>query len=238
MAAANNMQDLNVLVVDDDREIVNVIEIYLKNEGLNVLKAYDGIQAIQQLRENEIHLILMDIMMPKLDGIQTTLKIREQNQIPIILVSAKGEDTDKIIGLNLGADDYIVKPFNPLELVARVKSQLRRYVTFSGSFGERDDVLQCDGLVINNTTKEVLVDGEPVRLTPIEYKILHLLMQNQGRVFSIDEIYEKVWNEPSFNAENTVAVHIRLIREKIEFDPKKPKYLKVVWGLGYKIEKL
>ena len=238
MAAANSMQDLNVLVVDDDREIVNVIEIYLKNEGLNVLKAYDGIQAIQQLRENEIHLILMDIMMPKLDGIQTTLKIREQNQIPIILVSAKGEDTDKIIGLNLGADDYIVKPFNPLELVARVKSQLRRYVTFSGSFGERDNVLQCDGLVINNTTKEVLVDGEPVRLTPIEYKILHLLMQNQGRVFSIDEIYEKVWNEPSFNAENTVAVHIRRIREKIEFDPKKPKYLKVVWGLGYKIEKL
>ena len=238
MAAANSMQDLNVLVVDDDREIVNVIEIYLKNEGLNVLKAYDGIQAIQQLRENEIHLILMDIMMPKLDGIQTTLKIREQNQIPIILVSAKGEDTDKIIGLNLGADDYIVKPFNPLELVARVKSQLRRYVTFSGSFGERDDVLQCDGLVINNTTKEVLVDGEPVRLTPIEYKILHLLMHNQGRVFSIDEIYEKVWNEPSFNAENTVAVHIRRIREKIEFDPKKPKYLKVVWGLGYKIEKL
>ena len=238
MAAANSMQDLNVLVVDDDREIVNVIEIYLKNEGLNVLKAYDGIQAIQQLRENEIHLILMDIMMPELDGIQTTLKIREQNQIPIILVSAKGEDTDKIIGLNLGADDYIVKPFNPLELVARVKSQLRRYVTFSGSFGERDDVLQCDGLVINNTTKEVLVDGEPVRLTPIEYKILHLLMQNQGRVFSIDEIYEKVWNEPSFNAENTVAVHIRRIREKIEFDPKKPKYLKVVWGLGYKIEKL
>ena len=238
MAAANSMQDLNVLVVDDDREIVNVIEIYLKNEGLNVLKAYDGIQAIQQLRENEIHLILMDIMMPKLDGIQTTLKIREQNQIPIILVSAKGEDTDKIIGLNLGADDYIVKPFNPLELVARVKSQLRRYVTFSGSFGERDDVLQCDGLVINNTTKEVLVDGEPVRLTPIEYKILHLLMQNQGRVFSTDEIYEKVWNEPSFNAENTVAVHIRRIREKIEFDPKKPKYLKVVWGLGYKIEKL
>ena len=238
MAAANSMQDLNVLVVDDDREIVNVIEIYLKNEGLNVLKAYDGIQAIQQLRENEIHLILMDIMMPKLDGIQTTLKIREQNQIPIILVSAKGEDTDKIIGLNLGADDYIVKPFNPLELVARVKSQLRRYVTFSGSFGERDDVLQCDGLVINTTTKEVLVDGEPVRLTPIEYKILHLLMQNQGRVFSIDEIYEKVWNEPSFNAENTVAVHIRRIREKIEFDPKKPKYLKVVWGLGYKIEKL
>ena len=238
MAAANSMQDLNVLVVDDDGEIVNVIEIYLKNEGLNVLKAYDGIQAIQQLRENEIHLILMDIMMPKLDGIQTTLKIREQNQIPIILVSAKGEDTDKIIGLNLGADDYIVKPFNPLELVARVKSQLRRYVTFSGSFGERDDVLQCDGLVINNTTKEVLVDGEPVRLTPIEYKILHLLMQNQGRVFSIDEIYEKVWNEPSFNAENTVAVHIRRIREKIEFDLKKPKYLKVVWGLGYKIEKL
>ena len=236
MAAANSMQDLNVLVVDDDREIVN--EIYLKNEGLNVLKAYDGIQAIQQLRENEIHLILMDIMMPKLDGIQTTLKIREQNQIPIILVSAKGEDTDKIIGLNLGADDYIVKPFNPLELVARVKSQLRRYVTFSGSFGERDDVLQCDGLVINNTTKEVLVDGEPVRLTPIEYKILHLLMQNQGRVFSIDEIYEKVWNEPSFNAENTVAVHIRHLREKIEIDPKKPKYLKVVWGLGYKIEKL
>ena len=238
MQKTSGMEGLNVLVVDDDHEIVDVIEIYLKNEGLNILKAYDGIEAIEMLQQNTIHLILMDIMMPKLDGIQTTLKIREQNQIPIILVSAKGEDTAKIIGLNLGADDYIVKPFNPLELVARVKSQLRRYVTFSGSFGERDDVLQCDGLVINNTTKEVLVDGEPVRLTPIEYKILHLLMQNQGRVFSIDEIYEKVWNEPSFNAENTVAVHIRRIREKIEFDTKKPKYLKVVWGLGYKIEKL
>ncbi|SCJ79434.1 response regulator transcription factor [Neobittarella massiliensis] len=237
MQKTSGMEGLNVLVVDDDHEIVDVIEIYLKNEGLNILKAYDGIEAIEMLQQNTIHLILMDIMMPKLDGIQTTLKIREKNQIPIILVSAKGEDTDKIIGLNLGADDYIVKPFNPLELVARVRSQLRRYVSFSSDFGQKDDVVECDGLVVNNTTKEVAVDGKKVRLTPIEYKILYLLMQNQGRVFSIDEIYERVWNEPSFNAENTVAVHIRRIREKIEIDPKKPKYLKVVWGLGYKIEK-
>lgn len=227
-----------ILVCDDDKQIVEAIDIYLTGEGFQVIKAYDGYEALEYLEGNQVDLLIVDVMMPGLDGIRTTLKVRENSSIPIIILSAKSEDADKILGLNIGADDYITKPFNPLELVARVKSQLRRYVTFSGSFGERDDVLQCDGLVINNTTKEVLVDGEPVRLTPIEYKILHLLMQNQGRVFSIDEIYEKVWNEPSFNAENTVAVHIRRIREKIEFDPKKPKYLKVVWGLGYKIEKL
>lgn len=230
------LKDLSVLVVDDDREIVRSIEIYLKNEGLCVLCAYDGREALEVLKEQTVHLILMDIMMPGLDGIKTTLKIRESSNIPIILVSAKGEDTDKIIGLNLGADDYIVKPFNPLELVARVKSGLRRYITFGGDVEEKDELLALGGLTINNTQKQVLVEGESVRLTPIEYKILLLLMQNQGRVFSIDEIYERVWNEPSFNADNTVAVHIRRIREKIEIDPKNPKYLKVVWGLGYKIE--
>ena len=228
----------NILICDDERDIVSALKIYLSTEDYTLFEAYTGREALDIVRKHEIHLILMDIMMPEMDGVTATAKLREEYNIPIILLTAKSEDTDKVLGLNVGADDYITKPFNPLELVARVKSQLRRYVTFSGSFGERDDVLQCDGLVINNTTKEVLVDGEPVRLTPIEYKILPLLMQNQGRVFSIDEIYEKVWNEPSFNAENTVAVHIRHIREKIEINPKEPRYLKVVWGVGYKIEKL
>ncbi len=232
------MDNLTVLVVDDDREIVNSIAIYLENENLHVLKAYDGLQALQMLAEHEVHLILMDIMMPKLDGIAATLKIREQKNIPIILVSAKSEDADKIIGLTMGADDYIIKPYNPLELVARVKSQLRRY-TKLGTMERKDDgaVLSTGGLELNTETKMVSVDGEPVKLTPLEFKIVELLMRNPNRVFSIEEIYENVWNEPSYNVENTVAVHIRRIREKIEINPKEPKYLKVVWGIGYKIEK-
>ena len=231
-------KDLTVLIVDDDREIVKSIEIYLKNEGLNTLCAYNGLEALKLLSQNTVHLILMDIMMPVMSGIEATLKIRESYNIPIIMVSAKGEDTDKIIGLNLGADDYIVKPFNPLELAARVKSALRRYTALGGGMQEeKDEVYTVDSLTVNNTQKQVYVDGESVRLTPIEYRILLLLIQNTGRVFSIDEIYEKVWNEPCINADNTVAVHIRRIREKIEIDPKNPRYVKVVWGLGYKIDK-
>ena len=231
-------KDLTVLIVDDDREIVKSIEIYLKNEGLNTLCAYNGLEALKLLSQNTVHLILMDIMMPVMSGIEATLKIRESYNIPIIMVSAKGEDTDKIIGLNLGADDYIVKPFNPLELAARVKSALRRYTALGGGMQEeRDEVYTVDSLSVNNTQKQVYVDGESVRLTPIEYRILLLLIQNTGKVFSIDEIYEKVWNEPCINADNTVAVHIRRIREKIEIDPKNPRYVKVVWGLGYKIDK-
>ena len=229
----------NILVVDDDKEIVESIEIYLENEGFNIYKAYNGLEALEILMEEEIHLILMDIMMPKLDGIKATIKIREEKNIPIILVSAKSEDTDKIIGLNIGADDYITKPFNLLELVARVKSNLRRYITLGNYNNENNkDILKSGGLELNTSTKEVKVDGELVKITPIEFKILKLLLANKGRVFSIDEIYEKVWNEESFNVENTVAVHIRRIREKIEINPKEPRYLKVVWGVGYKIEKL
>ena len=231
----------NILVVDDDKEIVESIEIFLKNEGYNVYKAYNGMEALDVLVNNDVHLILMDIMMPKLDGIKATIKIREEKNIPIILVSAKSEDTDKIMGLNIGADDYITKPFNLLELIARVKSNLRRYVTLGTYNNEKlgnNEVLISGGLELNTSTKEVKVDGQVVRVTPIEFKILNLLIANKGRVFSIDEIYEKVWNEESFNVENTVAVHIRRIREKIEINPKEPRYLKVVWGVGYKIEKL
>ncbi|MFR3559108.1 MAG: response regulator transcription factor [Paraclostridium sordellii] len=229
----------NILVVDDDKEIVDSIEIYLKNEGFNIFKAYDGLEALDILINNDIHLILMDIMMPKLDGIKATIKIREEKNIPIILISAKSEDSDKIIGLNIGADDYITKPFNPLELIARTKSQLRRYIKL-GTYKaeEKKDILQSGGLTLNASTKEVFIDDELVKLTPIEFKILNLLLANRGRVFSIDEIYEKVWKEESFNAENTVSVHIRRIREKIEINPKEPRYLKVVWGVGYKVEKL
>ncbi len=232
------MDKLTVLVVDDDREIVNSIAIYLENENYSVLKAFDGMQALELLANHEVHLILMDIMMPKMDGIAATLKIREQKNIPIILVSAKSEDADKIIGLTMGADDYIIKPYNPLELVARVKSQLRRYTKLGTMEKKQDDaVLSTGGLELNTETKTVSVDGEPVKLTPLEFKIVELLMRNPNRVFSIEEIYENVWNEPSYNVENTVAVHIRRIREKIEINPKEPKYLKVVWGIGYKIEK-
>ena len=231
----------NILVVDDDKEIVDSIEIFLRNEGYNVYKAYNGVEALDILVNKEVHLILMDIMMPKLDGIKATIKIREEKNIPIILVSAKSEDTDKIMGLNIGADDYITKPFNLLELIARVKSNLRRYITL-GTYNNENvnnkEVLISGGLELNTSTKEVKVDGQAVKVTPIEFKILNLLLANKGRVFSIDEIYERVWNEESFNVENTVAVHVRRIREKIEINPKEPRYLKVVWGVGYKIEKL
>lgn len=230
------MSNYNVLVVDDEKEIRDAIEIYLKNEGLTVIKAQDGIEAIEVLNEQEIHLIILDVMMPKLDGISTTFKIREQKNIPIIILSAKSEDTDKILGLQVGADDYVTKPFNPLELIARVKSQLRRYVTL-GTYEGAEKLIDLHGLTLDQSAKEVAVNGEPIKLTPIEYKIVELLMTNAGRVFSIQEIYERVWNEPCYNAENTVAVHIRKIREKIEIDPKNPRFLKVVWGIGYKIEK-
>ncbi|CZR97800.1 MULTISPECIES: response regulator transcription factor [unclassified Clostridioides] len=227
----------NILVVDDDKEIVDSIEIYLKSEGFKIYKAYDGMKALEVITENDIHLILMDIMMPKLDGIKATVKIREERNIPIILISAKSEDTDKIMGLNIGADDYITKPFNLLELIARVKSNLRRYVTLGNYEDASQEVLKSGALELNTLTKEVKIDGENIKMTPIEYKIIKLLLENKGRVFSIDEIYEKVWNEESFNSENTVAVHIRRIREKIEINPKEPRFLKVVWGVGYKIEK-
>ena len=227
----------NILVCDDDKEIVDAIEIYLSQDGYKIYKAYDGEQAIQILDKEEIHLLIMDIMMPKLDGIRATLKIREYSSIPIIILSAKSEDTDKILGLNIGADDYICKPFNPLELVARVKSNLRRYTSVGSLTGENKAIYQVGGLVLNDDTKQVTVDDEPVKITPIEYNILLLLMKNQGRVFSINQIYESIWNENAIGADNTVAVHIRHIREKIEINPKEPRYLKVVWGVGYKIDK-
>lgn len=231
------MEKYTILVTDDDREIVDSISIFLVNDGYHVIKAYDGEDAMQKLAENEVHLILLDVMMPKMDGIKALLKIREKRNIPVILVSAKSEDTDKIIGLNMGADDYITKPYNPLELLARVKSQLRRYTTLGNIAGQSGNVITVGSLQLDTEKKELTVDGEPVKLTPIEYKILELLLNHLGRVFSIDEIYEKVWNEPSFNADNVVAVHIRRIREKIEINPKEPKYLKVVWGIGYKIDR-
>jgi len=230
------MNKFNVLVVDDEYEIREAIEIYLKNEGIRVFQAVDGIEALEILKEEEIHLILMDIMMPKMDGIKATFKIRENENIPIIMLSAKSEDTDKILGLNIGADDYITKPFNPMELVARVKSQLRRYTSF-GNYKEKDDEINVRGLILNKNSKMVTVDEKELSLTAIEYRILELLMANKGKVFSIEEIYEKVWEEAFYNGENTVSVHIRRIREKIEINPKEPKYLKVVWGIGYKIEK-
>jgi DNA-binding response OmpR family regulator len=230
------MNQYTVLVVDDDKEIRDGIEIYLKNEGLRVFKAQDGFEALEILNEQVVHLILLDIMMPRMDGISATFKIREQKNIPIIILSAKSEDTDKILGLQVGADDYVTKPFNPLELIARVKSQLRRYVTL-GQFDQKNKTIDLNGLTIDQEAKEVAVNGERVKLTPIEYKIVELLMVNAGRVFSISDIYERVWKEPCYNAENTVAVHIRKIREKIEIDPKNPRYLKVVWGIGYKMEK-
>lgn len=228
---------LNILVCDDDKEIIEAIEIYLQQEGYQVFRAYDGEDALKILKEEEIHLLIIDVMMPKLDGIRATLKIREESSIPIIILSAKSEDTDKILGLNVGADDYITKPFNPLELVARVKSQLRRYTKLGNAAENGQAVYQVGGLAINDELKEVTVDGEIVKLTPIEYNILLLLMKNQGKVFSINQIYENIWNEDAIGADNTVAVHIRHIREKIEINPKEPRYLKVVWGVGYKIDK-
>lgn len=227
----------SILVCDDDKQIVEAIDIYLTGEGFNVIKAYDGYEALDLLENNQVDLMIVDVMMPGLDGIRTTLKVRETSSIPIIILSAKSEDTDKILGLNIGADDYITKPFNPLELVARVKSQLRRY-TQLGNMNQQTagQVYKCGGLAINDDNKEVTVDGELIKLTPIEYNILLLLVKNAGKVFSIDEIYEQIWNEEAIGADNTVAVHIRHIREKIEINPREPRYLKVVWGVGYKIE--
>lgn len=225
----------NILIVEDEKEIAAAIEIYLKNQNYNVFKAFNGIEGLEIFQKQEIHLILMDIMMPIMDGIQATIKIREKSNVPIIFLSAKSEDTDKILGLNIGADDYITKPFNPLELLARVNSSLRRFISYSKASDSPDHVIKIGGIELNDESKEVLADGEPVKVTPLEYKILHLLMRNSNRVFSIEEIYEKVWNEPAYNPD-TVTVHIRRIREKIEINPKEPKYLKVVWGIGYKFE--
>ena len=232
------MEQINILVVDDEKEIADLVEIYLVSDGYKVFKANNAKEGLEILDQEEIHLVLLDIMMPGMDGLEMCRKIRETNNIPIIMLSAKSTDLDKILGLGTGADDYVVKPFNPLELTARVKSQLRRY-TQLGNLNQQgsSQVYKCGGLMINDENKEVTVDGEPVKLTPIEYNILLLLVKNQGKVFSINQIYESIWNEDAIGADNTVAVHIRHIREKIEINPKEPRYLKVVWGVGYKIEK-
>lgn len=227
-----------VLVCDDDIAILESIEIYLKAEGFNVLKAESGEQALNIIAQNEIQCLVLDIMMPGIDGLQTTLKIREQKKnFPIIMLSAKSEDTDKIAGLGFGADDYVTKPFNPLELVARVKSQIRRYISFSG-FVKKAEQIVTGGLILDTEAKTVSVDGEPVRLTAREYMILEYLCKNMGRVLSSAQIYEAVWNEPAFRTEKTVTVHIKNIREKIEINPKDPKYIKVVYGLGYQVDKI
>ncbi|HZK37272.1 MAG TPA: response regulator transcription factor [Clostridia bacterium] len=225
----------NILVVDDEKEITDAIEVYLKNQNYNVFKAYDGIQALEIFDKEEVHLVLIDIMMPKMDGTKATIKIREKSPVPIIFLSAKSEDMDKILGLNIGADDYITKPFNPMELLARVNSNLRRYTNYSNSGTAKENILKINGIELRDDSKELMVDGETVKITPLEYKILYLLMSNPNRVFSIEEIYEKVWKEPAYNPD-TVTVHIRRIREKIEINPGEPKYLKVVWGVGYKFE--
>lgn len=226
-----------VLVCDDDEAILESLRIYLDNEGYRVLTAENGVKALDQINQNEIHCVILDIMMPELDGLKTTLQIRRKYNFPIILLSAKSEDTDKITGLGFGADDYVTKPFNPLELVARVKSQIRRYVVL-GSMEIKESQLVTGGIILDTDTKTVTVDAEEVRLTPIEYKILEYLMRNMGKVLSSSQIYEAVWNEPSYTSEKTVTVHIRNLREKIEINPKDPKYLKVVYGLGYKCEKV
>lgn len=226
-----------VLVCDDDKAILDSVEIYLKLEGYNVLRAENGRQAIEQVNANEVHCVILDIMMPGLDGLQATLRLREaKKNIPIILLSAKSEDTDKIMGLSFGADDYVTKPFNPLELMARVKSQIRRF-TALGSMEVTEGVIRTGGLVLDTLAKTMTLDGESVKLTATEYGIINVLMENLGRVLSTSQIYEAVWNEPAYNSEKTVTVHIKRIREKIEINPKEPKYLKVVWGIGYKIEK-
>ena len=225
-----------ILICDDDRDIVSALDIYLTSEGYQTVKAYNGREALKAVEQREIHLILMDIMMPELDGIRATAKLREENNVPIILLTAKSEDTDKILGLNIGADDYITKPFNPLEVIARVKSQLRRYTSLGGSEKSTGLITVCP-VSMDDSAKRVTVDGEPVALTPIEYNILKLLISHPGQVFSSAQIYEQVWNDPAYGSENTVAVHIRHLREKIEIDPADPRWLKVVWGLGYKMEK-
>lgn len=231
------MTDINILVVDDDREIAGAIEIYMNNEGYNVIKAYDGFEALEAMKKHDISLVIMDVMMPNLDGISATRMLREEYNVPIIMLSAKSEDYDKIIGLNIGADDYVTKPFNPLELIARVKSQLRRYNSFGGSVKQDARIFKSGGLEVDDDAKCVKVDGAPITLTPTEYGIVKFLTENAGRVYSIEQIYEAVWGEAAYNAENTVAVHVRRIREKIEIDPKNPRYLKVIWGVGYKMEK-
>ncbi len=228
----------NILVCDDDKEIVEAIEIYLTKEGYNILKAYNGEEALKIVENNEIHLIILDIMMPKINGIQVASKIRENKAIPIIMLSAKSEDYDKINGLNTGADDYVTKPFNPLELIARVNSQIRRYTSLGSITQKQENIYKTGNLEINDDTKEVFVDGNKIKLTPTEYNILKFLTKNKGRVFSINQIYENVWEDEAYGAENIIAVHIRHIREKIEINPKEPKYLKVIWGIGYKIENI
>jgi len=226
-----------ILVCDDDKEIVEAIDIYLTQEGYRVIKAYDGIEAIEKLKKEDVQLLIMDIMMPKLDGMRATLKIREYSSIPIIILSAKSEDSDKILGLNIGADDYVTKPFSPLELVARVKSQLRRYMKLGTLVENNAKIYKTGCLVIDDEKKQVQMEGEVIRLTPMEYNILFFLVKNAGKVYSIEQIYENIWNEEAIGVDNTVAVHIRHIREKIEINPKDPQYLKVVWGIGYKVEK-
>ena len=228
----------NILVCDDDKEIVEAIEIYLSQEGYHILKAYDGMQALKLLETEDVHLLILDVMMPRLDGIHATLKIREKHSIPIIILSAKSEDVDKILGLNVGADDYVTKPFNPLELVARAKSQLRRYTQLGGTAKEESETIyETGGLRMNDDLKEVTVDGESVKLTPIEFDIPYLLASNPGKVFSTDEIFEKVWNEKVYEANNTVMVHIRRLRGKMKEDERQDKIITTVWGVGYKIEK-
>lgn len=238
------MNSYNILVVEDEKEIADAIEIYLLNQGYNVFKGYNGLEGLKVIEDQEIHLAIIDIMMPKMDGITLTMKLRENHNFPVIMLSAKSEEVDKIMGLNIGADDYVTKPFKPLELLARVNSQLRRYTKYLNMIGDKeqsvetnDSVFAIGGLELNENTKEVSIDGKYIKTTPIEFKILSLLMRNAGRVFSADEIYERVWNENAVNTD-TVMVHVRNIREKIEIDPKNPKYLKVVWGVGYKIEKI
>lgn len=229
------MSQPTVLVCDDNQDIVSAIEIYLTAENYHVIKAYDGVQALEMLAQHEVHLIIMDVMMPRMDGIRATMRIREQKNIPIIILSAKSEDVDKVLGLNVGADDYVTKPFSPLELIARVKSHLRRYTQLSG-IPRQPGVLQSGSLVLDDARKLVLVDGEEKNLTPVEFKLLRFLMQNKGRVYSTDRLYDAVWGGEAVGTDNTIAVHIRHIREKIEINPKEPRYLKVVWGHGYKLE--
>ena len=233
------MEKPSILVVDDDQEIVKAIAINLQNEGYEVLKAFDGLQALDIIKNYEVHLIILDVMMPNLDGLSTTMKIRQERNIPIIILSAKSEDTDKILGLSIGADDYVTKPFNSLELMARVKSQLRRYLSLADvNVPSNATLLQSGGLCFDLESYTLTVDGDLVKLTATETKIVELLLRYPGRIFPAEEIYERVWEEPAYKVENTVMVHIRRIREKIEINPKEPKYLKVVWGIGYKIEKI
>ena len=235
------LETYHVLVVEDDEQIRDGIEIYLKSQGYEVSKAADGIEGLAVLKEKEVHLAIIDVMMPRMDGIHMVMRLRKEYDFPVIMLSAKSEEVDKIMGLNMGADDYVTKPFQPLELLARVNSHLRRYKCFLEMTGQGNEtpenVYRIGGIELNEDTKEVLVDGEPVKMTPMEFKILALLMRSPGRVFSAEEIYERVWNERAINTD-TVMVHVRKIREKIEYNPKEPKYLKVVWGVGYKIEKI